>query len=90
VEALRIIVKASDTLPLRLFSTSCKHLSPLLNNTAITTIITVQQTAGETEVRCWTIPSGALAPQAAGAIHSDFERGFIKAEVSRAICYNIV
>lgn len=38
-------------------------------------------TAGETEVRCWTIPAGALAPEAAGAIHSDFERGFIKAEV---------
>lgn len=38
-------------------------------------------TAGETEVRCWTIPNGACAPEAAGAIHSDFERGFIKAEV---------
>lgn len=38
-------------------------------------------TAGEDEVRCWTIPSGACAPEAAGAIHSDFERGFIKAEV---------
>ena len=38
-------------------------------------------TAGETEVRCWTIPVGACAPEAAGAIHSDFERGFIKAEV---------
>lgn len=38
-------------------------------------------TAGEDEVRCWTIPSGATAPEAAGAIHSDFERGFIKAEV---------
>jgi obg-like ATPase 1 len=38
-------------------------------------------TAGETEVRCWTIPAGACAPEAAGAIHSDFERGFIKAEV---------
>jgi obg-like ATPase 1 len=33
------------------------------------------------KVRCWTIPAGALAPEAAGAIHSDFERGFIKAEV---------
>lgn len=33
------------------------------------------------EVRCWTIPRGCLAPQAAGVIHSDFERGFIKAEV---------
>lgn len=38
-------------------------------------------TAGEPEVRCWTIPAGACAPEAAGAIHSDFERGFIKAEV---------
>lgn len=38
-------------------------------------------TAGETEIRCWTIPTGALAPEAAGVIHSDFERGFIKAEV---------
>jgi obg-like ATPase 1 len=38
-------------------------------------------TAGEPEVRCWTIPAGALAPEAAGSIHSDFERGFIKAEV---------
>ena len=38
-------------------------------------------TAGEDEVRAWTIPSGALAPEAAGAIHTDFERGFIKAEV---------
>ena len=37
-------------------------------------------TAGEMEVRAWTIPVGAKAPQAAGAIHSDFERGFIKAE----------
>ncbi len=38
-------------------------------------------TAGEDEVRCWTIPGGALAPEAAGVIHSDFERGFIKAEI---------
>jgi obg-like ATPase 1 len=38
-------------------------------------------TAGDTEVRCWTIPAGATAPEAAGAIHTDFERGFIKAEV---------
>lgn len=37
--------------------------------------------AGEKEVRCWTIPRGCLAPQAAGVIHGDFERGFIKAEV---------
>lgn len=38
-------------------------------------------TAGEKEVRAWTIPKGATAPQAAGAIHSDFERGFIAAQV---------
>ena len=38
-------------------------------------------TTGEKEVRCWTLYEGSLAPQAAGVIHSDFERGFIKAEV---------
>ena len=38
-------------------------------------------TAGETENRAWTIKKGWTAPQAAGVIHSDFERGFIKAEV---------
>jgi len=38
-------------------------------------------TAGEKEVRAWTIPKGATAPQAAGVIHSDFERGFIRCEV---------
>jgi len=37
-------------------------------------------TAGEKEVRAWTIHAGDLAPAAAGVIHSDFERGFIKAE----------
>ena len=39
-------------------------------------------TAGVVEVRAWTIPVGAKAPQAAGVIHSDFERGFIKAETA--------
>ncbi len=38
-------------------------------------------TAGAKEVRAWTIPKGATAPQAAGVIHGDFERGFIAAEV---------
>ena len=42
-------------------------------------------TAGEPEVRAWTITKGTKAPQAAGKIHSDFERGFIKAEV---VSYN--
>lgn len=39
-------------------------------------------TSGEVETRAWTIPIGAKAPQAAGVIHSDFERGFIKAETA--------
>lgn len=38
-------------------------------------------TAGPKEVRAWTVPIGATAPQAAGVIHSDFERGFIRAEI---------
>ena len=38
-------------------------------------------TAGEDECRAWTITKGTKAPQAAGKIHTDFERGFIRAEV---------
>ena len=38
-------------------------------------------TAGPKEARAWTIPRGATAPEAAGVIHTDFQRGFIKAEV---------
>jgi GTP-binding protein YchF len=38
-------------------------------------------TAGEKEVRAWTIPKGATAPQAAGVIHGDFEKGFIAAQI---------
>lgn len=38
-------------------------------------------TAGADEVRCWTVREGTKAPQAAGTIHTDFERGFICAEV---------
>ncbi|MEL6625788.1 MAG: redox-regulated ATPase YchF [Bacteroidota bacterium] len=40
-------------------------------------------TAGEKEVRAWTIKTGTKAPQAAGVIHTDFERGFIRAEVMK-------
>ena len=42
-------------------------------------------TVGPKEARAWTFPDGAKAPQAAGEIHSDFERGFIRAET---IAYN--
>jgi len=38
-------------------------------------------TAGEKEVRAWTYPQGSTAPQAAGKIHTDFEKGFIRAEI---------
>ena len=38
-------------------------------------------TAGKQEVRAWTIPVGTKAPQAAGKIHTDFEKGFIRAEI---------
>ena len=38
-------------------------------------------TAGPKEVRAWTVRRGATAPQAAGVIHTDFEKGFIRAEV---------
>jgi len=38
-------------------------------------------TAGPKEVRAWTIKKGSTAPQAAGVIHGDFERGFIAAEI---------
>ena len=40
-------------------------------------------TAGPKEIRAWTMKSGIRAPQAAGVIHTDFERGFIRAEVYR-------
>ncbi|HEY8742312.1 MAG TPA: DUF933 domain-containing protein, partial [Chloroflexota bacterium] len=42
-------------------------------------------TAGEPEVRAWTVHRGATAPEAAGKIHSDIQRGFIRAEI---IAYN--
>jgi ribosome-binding ATPase YchF (GTP1/OBG family) len=51
-------------------------------HTAYTTLgLQSYLTAGEKEVRAWTIPTGATAPQAAGVIHGDFERGFIAAEI---------
>ena len=44
-------------------------------------------TAGDKEVRAWTVKKGSLAPQAAGVIHTDFEKGFIKAEVIKYYDY---
>jgi ribosome-binding ATPase len=56
-------------------------LAPLARATYHTLGLASYFTAGEKEVRAWTIPIGATAPQAAGVIHTDFERGFIRAEV---------
>lgn len=58
---------------------------PALNSLARSTyrLLGLQSyfTAGEIEIRAWPVPIGATAPQAAGVIHTDFERGFIRAEV---------
>jgi ribosome-binding ATPase YchF (GTP1/OBG family) len=48
---------------------------------AVLDLITFFTTAGEREVRAWSIPRGAKAPQAAGKVHTQMERGFIRAEV---------
>ena len=59
--------------------------SKLINATYDLLNLQTYFTAGPKEVRAWTIPKMATAPQAAGVIHTDFEKGFIKAEV---IAYN--
>ena len=56
-------------------------LNSLINSAYDTLGLHTFFTSGEKESRAWTIKKGALAPQAAGTIHTDFEKGFIKAEV---------
>jgi GTP-binding protein YchF len=56
-------------------------LSKLINASYTTLGLISYLTAGEKETRAWTITKGTKAPQAAGKIHSDFERGFIRAEI---------
>ena len=53
----------------------------LINSTYTLLNLQTYFTAGQKEVRAWTIPIGVTAPQAAGVIHTDFEKGFIKAEI---------
>jgi len=60
-------------------------LKQLINAAYATLGLQSYLTAGEKEVRAWTIKKGSTAPQAAGVIHSDFERGFIAAQV---VAYN--
>jgi ribosome-binding ATPase YchF (GTP1/OBG family) len=56
-------------------------LLQLINSAYDTLGLQSYLTAGEKEVRAWTIHKGATAPQAAGVIHTDFERGFIAAQI---------
>jgi len=56
-------------------------VSKLINKAYCLLNLQTYFTAGEKEVRAWTIKKGMTAPQAAGVIHTDFEKGFIKAEV---------
>ena len=60
-------------------------LDRLINASYDTLRLITYFTAGKKEVRAWTVKNGSKAPQAAGVIHTDFEKGFIKAEV---ISYN--
>lgn len=62
-------------------------LSKLIKASYILLDLITYFTAGEKEVRAWTIKKGFKAPQAAGVIHTDFERGFIKAEVIKLTDY---
>jgi hypothetical protein len=66
---------------LQAYGLSCSGLDGLLTATARLLSLHCFYTQGPTETRAWCIPLGATAPAAAGAIHSDMERGFIKAEV---------
>tara|TARA_B100000427_G_scaffold246954_1_gene210003 strand:- start:56 stop:1150 length:1095 start_codon:yes stop_codon:yes gene_type:complete len=59
----------------------------LINSTYTLLDLQTYFTAGPKEVRAWTIPIGVTAPQAAGVIHTDFEKGFIKAEVISYLDY---
>ena len=50
---------------------------------ALLTLLTFY-TGGPKEVRAWTVPAGTAAPEAAGVIHSDFQKGFIRAEIIKS------
>jgi ribosome-binding ATPase YchF (GTP1/OBG family) len=56
-------------------------LSRVINEVTALLNLTTFFTVGSKEVRAWTVPAGTSAPGAAGAVHSDFERGFIRAEI---------
>jgi hypothetical protein len=79
------IAEMEDLADRQLFMEEYKMTEPALNKLIRTTYellsLATYFTAGEQEVRAWTIHNGWKAPQAAAVIHTDFEKGFIKAEV---------
>jgi hypothetical protein len=79
------ISEMEDPADRQLFMEEYKMTEPALNKLIRTTYkllnLATYFTAGEQEVRAWTIHEGWKAPQAASVIHTDFEKGFIKAEV---------
>ncbi len=80
-DELRSLDPADRTELLESYGVKESGLTKLIHTAYETLGLQSYLTAGDKEVRAWTIPRGATAPQAAGIIHGDFERGFIAAEV---------
>jgi GTP-binding protein YchF len=80
-DELRSLDEVDRTELLESYGQNESGLNQLIKAAYVTLGLQSYLTAGEKEVRAWTIPAGATAPQAAGVIHGDFERGFIAAEI---------
>lgn len=80
-DELKSLNKDESTELLKSYGVKNSGLEQLINAAYKTLGLQSFLTAGEKEVRAWTIKAGSTAPQAAGVIHTDFERGFIAAEV---------
>lgn len=80
-DELRTLDEADRTAMLAEYGVTQSGLVQLIHAAYETLGLQSYLTAGEKEVRAWTIPKNATAPQAAGVIHGDFERGFIAADV---------
>ena len=80
-DELRSLDSADRTEMLDSYGQTESGLNQLIHAAYTTLGLQSYLTAGNDEVRAWTIPQGATAPQAAGVIHGDFERGFIAADV---------
>lgn len=80
-EELKGLPEADKLELLESYGVTSSGLVQLINAAYQTLGLQSYLTAGEKEVRAWTIPQGATAPQAAGVIHGDFEKGFIAAQI---------